>query len=346
MTETSPRVSRLLGDLRGGGPRVIDDFWHEVKTRETPLVEAVDDESALVTFLWRGEAEYTAVAYGVDVALSRIDGTDLWHGSQRLPLDLRTFYYLRHRDDGIPANLDGAGPSHIDPLNPHMFRFPADRRDQTDVGGWVSWLELPSAPDEPWSRPLAGVARGSLLRTSIRTTALGGRRSIVVYRPAGRPKGPVALLVVFDGFASRAVLRIPTTLDNLIAAERIPPTMALFVNAPSGKRRDWEMRPGPAIRNFVLRELMPWARRRWRISDDPQHRVISGASLGGLVAAYIAMKAPHEFGCVHSQIRQLLVAGSPRCRTGMAHPRLREPSAPPTQVLPGRRRQGNALSNR
>jgi enterochelin esterase family protein len=238
---------------------------------------------------------------GLEVTLSRIDGTDVWHGSQRLPTDLRTTYFLQHGTGGIPRTSDGVGPSHIDPLNPRPFRFPADPNDPTDHSEWVSLLELPSAPDEPWSRPLPGVARGSLLTTSIRTNALGGRRRVAVYRPADKPKDPMALLVVFDGFISRAVMRIPTTLDNLIAAGRIPATMALFVNAPNGKRRNRELCPGPAIRNFVLRELMPWARRRWRFSDDPQNRVVAGASLGGLVAAYLGMVAPHEFGRVLSQ---------------------------------------------
>jgi enterochelin esterase family protein len=295
-------VARLLRDLRRGDAQVVDDFWQEVQAEGTPLVEAVDDGTALVTFLWRGEATYTGTAW-LDVTLSRIDGTDLWYGSQRLPLDLRTLYYFRHVDGGyrFPSDPGGVGPFHLDPLNPRPVRLPADPNDPADYAAWLSLLELPAAPEEQWSQPLPGVARGSMLTTSISTAALGGRRRINVYRPAGRPQGPVALLVVFDGFASRTMLRIPTTLDNLIAAGHIPPTMALFITAPGGKRRDRELRPGSGIGNFVLRELIPWARHRWRISDDPQNRVIAGASLGGLAASYIGMVAPEEFGCVLSQ---------------------------------------------
>lgn len=303
MTEMSPRIAQLLRDLQRGGQRVIDDFWQDIQAEGTPLIESVDDGWVLVTFLWRGEARRTATGYGVDVTLSRIDRTDLWYGSQRLPSDLRTLYYFRHGTDRfiLPRDPRSDGPNHIDPFNRRPFYLPADRNDPTDYTSWLSLLELPSAPDESWSRPLPGVTRGSMLTTTIPTTALGGRRRVAVYRPATNPTGPLALLVVFDGFLARTVLRIPTTLDNLIAAGRIPPTLALFVTAPNGKRRGRELCPRPAIANFVLRELLPWAQHRWHISDDPGKRVVAGTSLGGLVASYIGMVAPDEFGCVLSQ---------------------------------------------
>lgn len=301
MTETSPRVARLLRDLPDRGSRVVDDFWREVTAAGTPLVEAVDGGSALVTFLWRGEAAHTATAWGVQVELRGIAGTDLWYGSQRLPADLRTLYYLRHRGDAIPTDPSGLGGSHVDAFNRRPFRFPADRSDPNDRSCWASLLELPAAPAEPWSGPRPGVPRGSLLQTSVRTAALGGRRRIGVYRPAGASEEPLPLLVVFDGYLSRTVLRIPTTLDNLIAAGRIPPTLALFVHAPSGGRRFRELRPGRAIRTFITRELLPWAQRRWHLSDDPRHRVVAGASLGGLAAAYVGLAAPEVFGGVIAQ---------------------------------------------
>jgi enterochelin esterase-like enzyme len=301
VTEISPRIARLLSDLPGGGSRVVDDFWREITVAGTPLVEAVENGSALVTFVWRGEAAHTATAWGVQVELRPIAGTDLWYGSQRLSTKLRTLYYLRHRGDDIPNDPRGVGPSHVDSLNRRSFRFPADRSDPDSRSYWASLLEMPAAPAEPWSYPRSAVPRGSLLQTSVHTVALGGQRRIGVYRPAAKDNGPVPLLIVFDGNESRTVLRIPTTLDNLIAAGYIPPMMALFVNAPSGARRFRELRPGPAIRHFVTRELLPWAQRRWSISNDPQHRVIAGSSLGGLVAAYIALVAPEKFGNVIAQ---------------------------------------------
>jgi enterochelin esterase family protein len=189
----------------------------------------------------------------------------------------------------------------VDALNRHPFRFPADPGDPNDHPSWASLLELPDAAAEPWSRPTPGVPRGALLQAGVRTAAWGGRRRVGVYRPAGARHAPVALLVVFDGYLSRTVLSMPTTLDNLIAAGRVPPTLALFVSASSGRRRFRELRPAAATRHFVIRELLPWARRRWPITDDPRRRVVAGSSLGGLAATYLGLVASDAFGGVLAQ---------------------------------------------
>ncbi|ASW54883.1 alpha/beta hydrolase-fold protein [Plantactinospora sp. KBS50] len=299
--ETSPRIARLLRDLSTGRDQALAEFWRELAVAGTPLVERVDADSALVTFLWRGEAAQTVTGWGVDVRLTRVPGTDLWYGSQRLPSDLCTLYYLRHGAERIPGDARGTGPTHVDPLNHHPVRFPRDRADPYDQDCWASLLELPAAPADRWSRPRPGVPRGTLLRTTLRSRALGGHRRIAVHRPAGRPRGPLPVLVVFDGHLSHQMLRIPTIMDNLLAAGRVPPTVTLFVTAPSGLRRFRELRPGGAIRTFVLRELLPWAQRRWQLTADPRQRVIAGSSLGGLAAAYLGLTAPETFGGVLAQ---------------------------------------------
>jgi enterochelin esterase-like enzyme len=282
-------------------PDALEKFWQEVAAAGTPLIEP-DGESVLVTFLWRGQARSTSVAWGCDVPLARIPSTDLWHGSARLPADLRSLYYLCHNGtEDVPTDAGGTGPTHIDPMNHHPFCFPVDPGDPTDRAHWASLLELPAAPAEPWTLPRPGVPRGALLQATLRSRALGGRRRVWVYRPSGVPVAGLPLLVVFDGFLSLKVLRIPTALDNLIAAGRIPPLVAVFVSSPNGERRNRELRPGRPIVDFVTRELVPWARRRWHVCDDPATRVIAGASLGGLAACYVGLRAARQFGAVIAQ---------------------------------------------
>ena len=160
MTETSPRIARLLGDLPARGHAAVDELWQEVRAAGTPLVEAVDGGSALVTFLWRGAAAHTATGWGVDVELRRIPGTDLWCGSQRLPT-LRTHALLPAAHwRRIPADPSGVGVSHVDALTRHPFCFPPDPGDPNGHASWASLPELPDAPAEPWSRPRVQVTRG------------------------------------------------------------------------------------------------------------------------------------------------------------------------------------------
>jgi enterochelin esterase-like enzyme len=302
LVDTSPRIARLRTDLHAVGPGALEDFWREVTAAGTPMVEPWDGDTSLVTFLWRGQARSTSVAWGADVRLTRLPETDMWYGSQALPADLRTVYYLSHDwADGVPTDPRGFGPSHIDAHNAHPFMFPRDPGDPTDRAVWTSLLELPAAPHEAWTARRPGVARGCMLQAKLASAALGGSRRIWVYRPAGLPTDGLPTLVVFDGFLSRTLLRIPTTLDNLIAAGEIPPLVAFFVSTPNGNRRDQELRPRRPILDFTTRELIPWARRRWRISEDPKDGVIAGASRGGLAAAYIALRAPDVFGAVICQ---------------------------------------------
>jgi enterochelin esterase family protein len=288
--------------LRAGAADALEDFWREVTVAGTPLVEPLGPDTVLVTFLWRGQAGTTSVGWGVNTRLIRLLETDVWYGTQTLPADLRTIYYLHHDGaEGLPTDPSGRGSSHVDPHNRHPFKFPGDPDDPVDHDQWMSLLELPAAASEEWTSPRPGVVAGSVQKTSLDSVALGGPRIVSVYRPAGVARDGLPSLVVYDGFLSRTVLNIPTTLDNLIAAGKVPPLIALFVSSPNDARRDEELRPGGSILDFTAGELVPWARERLRVSEDPKENVIAGASRGGLAAAYVALRAPDKFGAVISQ---------------------------------------------
>jgi enterochelin esterase-like enzyme len=294
----SPRITRLLADP---SPSAVDDFWREVSATGTPLIEPWDDDRVLVTFLWRGEARSTRAWWGVDIPLTRLPGTDIWHGAELLPADLRTIYCLLHDDaEDLPGDPGDDGPSHLDAGNPRRFLFPRDPQDAADHDQWASVLELPRAPAEQWTAPRPGVRPGPITETAVPGAALGGPRPVAVYRPAGLDTTGLPVLVVFDGFLSRTVLRIPTVLDNLIAAGRIPPVCALFVSNFSAER-ERELTPAPAIADFVVHELIPWARETLRTSTEPGVNMITGASRGGLIAAYLGLCAPEIFGAVVAQ---------------------------------------------
>jgi enterochelin esterase family protein len=300
MTDSSPRISRLFDEYRANGAKAVDEFWREVTASGTPLIEAPDEDSALVTFVWRGSAESTKVYWGVDLSLERFAETDLWYGSVRLPLDLRSIYFIGHDGtDDVPKEDTGSGAAHVDALNPEIVYFPGDPRDKTDYDAWASLLELPGAPDDAWS-VRTNAPHGSVTDELLPSTALDATRGVSVYLPPGVPTDGLPLLVVFDGYLGKTLLRIPETLDNLIAAGRIPPLVALLVGGQSDQRTD-ELTPTQPILDFVTGELVPWARRRWRVSEDPAQCVISGCSLGGLTAAFIGLRAPEIFGAVIAQ---------------------------------------------
>jgi enterochelin esterase-like enzyme len=293
----SPRIARLATNPTTSA---VDLFWSEAVAAGTPLIEPAGEGTALVTFLWRGEARSTHTQWGINTELTRLAGTDLWYRSVVLPADLRTVYFLQHDDQtAIPADTSGAGPSHIDAANPRRMLFPADPHDPADHDVWASLLELPAAPAEPWTATRPDVPAGQLTDDAVHSTALGGDHRVTVYQPPGAPTDDQPVLVVFDAHAALSVLRVPTVLDNLIGAGRIPPTAAVFLHT-TDDRRLHDLTPGPAIERFVCDEMLPWARKAWQVGSSG-HNMICGVSRGGLAAAYLGLHRPDVFTAALAQ---------------------------------------------
>jgi enterochelin esterase family protein len=135
------------------------------------------------------------------------------------------------------------------------------------------------------------------------STTLGNTRRIFVYLPPGYQSSdpPYSLLVVFDGAAYIGLVPTPVVLDNLIADRRIPPVVAVLVDNPSAEARNKELDCYRPFGDFVVNELLPWARERWRITDDPRRITLAGSSGGGQASVCVAQQHPGRFGAVLAQ---------------------------------------------
>lgn len=304
----SPRLRALQQALVSGGADT-EAFWTEMRERGTPLVEPdahpAPDGSVLVTFLWRG-AQRNAWVFGAPSgnhdAMARLEGSDVWYRSYRVPPDTRLGYKLA---PDVPE-LNAPAPvrrraivatAQRDPLNARSF--PAR---PIDIFAGESVLELPQAPVQEWVAAREGVAQGVVARHRVSSTVLGNTRDVTLYRPVGWQPGAAgnALLVAFDGDAYQNEIPTPTILDSLIAAGELPPTAAILISNPSRKARNEELPPNPAFMRFLATELMPWARSQG-VAADADRTVVAGASYGGLAAAYAGLQHPEWFGNVYSQ---------------------------------------------
>jgi enterochelin esterase family protein len=320
----SPRLEALRAALAGGDGAALERFWAEVAAAGTPLIEplAGDDAHALVTFLWRegrgrrrpvtGVAVASALGRGDLIAihhpepLARLVGTDLWYRTNRAPAALRTSYTLHV--DGVPY-LAGQP----DPLNRHAWSLAGLAGDAAPVAGaelaftfsmTKSTVALPAAPPQRWCAPRPGAPAGALVCHRVPSAALGepGRRVWVYTSPGvAAGGGEPALLLFFDGWFYAYPLALPATLDNLRAAGRIPPVVAVLVDNPLPTRgRDLGARPSVFLR-FVTDELLPWVRHRYPASTDAARTVVGGFSAGGFAAAALALDHPARFGNVLTQ---------------------------------------------
>ncbi|MCO8123211.1 alpha/beta hydrolase-fold protein [Stieleria sp. TO1_6] len=158
------------------------------------------------------------------------------------------------------------------------------------------------------------------------------RRDYTVYVPAQyRDDQPANLMVFMDGknYANpRGAFRVPIVLDNLIAEQAIPVTVAVFVNpgtvpaekpgAKDRSNRSFEYDSmGDRYARFLVDEFLPVALQGLNVSNDPSRRAVCGISSGGICAFTAAWEKPDQFGKVISHIGSFT-----NIRGGWAYPGL------------------------
>ena len=297
----SPRLAALQQELEVGNVAALDAFWQEVKEQGAPLLEPIpsDARNLRVTFLWRTTEETQSVALvsnlsgqmGASETMTCMPGTDLWHKTYKLPNDTRESYQFAV-----------AGNNLTDPFNPHKHVFPSD--PEIGLTGWESSvLELPDAPSQRWSTPHVSIRRGQVTLHRIRHEVLDNEYRVWVYTPPGYTAdgAPYGWLLVFDGWFYSNLIPTPTILDNLLADGLLPPLVAILVGHPFDKYRRRDLACYPPFEDFLVREIVPWARQKYHLGNDPAQTAVVGASLGGMMAAYIGLRHSDLFGNVLAQ---------------------------------------------
>lgn len=154
----------------------------------------------------------------------------------------------------------------------------------------------------PDSSPRPGVPRGTVTEHEWDTSRVfpGTRRRYYVYVPAHYRSSEAAALMVFqDGqlyLDPDGELRAGVVLDNLIDRGEMPVTIGLFVDPGEPEHRNAEYDAfDDAFATFLLTEIVPEVRSRYRISDDPDRWAICGGSSGGSCAFTVAWMRPDRF---------------------------------------------------
>jgi enterochelin esterase-like enzyme len=268
-----------------------------------PIIEAIKDDSkdVNVLYLYYGD-ENTANVQVFGGTHSSVGGTQLdrflrtplFFGSEIVPKDSR----YRYGFTVIETRL--MGPNHGIQISEQI-----DRPDpfNPDIFGDLSVLTLPDAPPQPYVVENNSVPRGKVSPTSFQSSSLNENRKLSIYPPPGYDSvKAVDLLIVFDGETydggRASLIPTPTILDNLIAAGKIAPTVAVFVNST---QRNRDLGGYPPFSDFISLELIPWVRKNYRVKDGPSHVVLAGSSRGGVAASHCAFLHSDVVGNVLSQ---------------------------------------------
>jgi poly(3-hydroxybutyrate) depolymerase len=174
----------------------------------------------------------------------------------------------------------------------------------------------------------------------------GTVRRYWIYVPAQYSKSaPASVLVFQDG--QRATnpdgsLRIQNVLDNLIAKKDIPVTIGIFITPgnlsehypdnlgfgnPNHRAEEYDAL-NDAYSRFLIDELLPEVSKLYRLTDDPEQRVIGGTSSGAICAFTVAWQRPDVFRKVISIIGSYTSIGYSPAHDGL-------PMTPGGDLYPG-----------
>lgn len=159
------------------------------------------------------------------------------------------------------------------------------------------------------ARAVDGEIRGPIPRGKVETFRIPsphppGSRQVWVYTPPGyeaRHDTAARLLVAFDGGEYLEDIPVPRILDSLIAAGRVPPTIALLIADSTSSARLDDLANRAWFADYLAADVVPWVRAHWRVPRDPHRVIVTGSSAGGLASAYVALRHPEVFGNVLSQ---------------------------------------------
>ena len=269
-----------------------------MKKCSTPIVSGTK-----AVFLWEGAAKHVNIVgdwthWRTQIPMKRIRCTSWFYHTEELPRNARLQYKFV---------IDGTAWEN-DPRNPHASK---------EGFGTNSEVIMPEYHDESWLKPeyIEGkpLRHGEIVKLSVESAALQEPREIMLYLPyqyalpsdESIPPTTYPLLVMHDGAESLSLGQFHHILDHLIHAGRIAPCVGVFI-APNLSKRNAEYTLNPAYLKFCTEEALPKAleeatKRGYAISQKPLERCVGGASLGGLLATYMAFHAPSEFGVFFAQ---------------------------------------------
>ncbi len=205
-------------------------------------------------------------------------GTNLWIREGTLTADGRTDYKVVVNSNWI-----------LDPANPLQM--------WSGLGSANNELRMPNYafPQETVRNP--ATPRGSLTSNiPHNSTNLGYSVNYRVYTPfnyAAAQLRDLPVVYVTDGheYLADHLGSMVITLDNLIAARDLQPTIAVFIdprNPTTGaNRRLSEYNMNANFANFVANELVPAIDSAYRTDPSADARTILGTSMGGLAAAHL-----------------------------------------------------------
>ncbi|MDT5262109.1 MAG: hypothetical protein QOC61_1113, partial [Acidobacteriota bacterium] len=255
------------------------DLVERLKSAKTsPLVEGED-----VTFIYRGDARRVEVVGDFTgwspsgLVLQDVPGAKAKAIRLKFPKGARLEYKFIADGEWI-----------LDPLNPN--------RNNNGVGGQNSNFVGPDY------RPAPNAAGRDELRGRLERLALTGddKRKVQVYLPPGYTEGRARYPVLYmqDGTQFIELGRAAEIADRMIVEGKIEPFIIIFIDPLERMKEYWA---NDQFADWMAQTLVPLVDSRYRTRAEREGRALSGASLGGVISVWTALRHPEVFARVGGQ---------------------------------------------
>ena len=253
------------------------DFAERAKNAKTsPQVEGED-----VTFVYRGDAkrvevvgDFTGWAPSGLVLRDAPGATNIKYIRLKFPTAARLEYKLIADGEWVP-----------DPLNPN--------RNNNGVGGFNSYFTGPAYHPPTFSKG------SDELRGRIEPLIVPGdeKRKVQVYLPPGYGETSARYPVLYmqDGSQSIELGRAAETADRMISEGKVVPFIIVFIDPIDRMKEYWA---DDRFADWMAATLVPFVDSRYRTRAARDGRALAGASLGGTISVWTALRHSDLFARV------------------------------------------------
>lgn len=263
--------------------KMIDSFMVVARAQGIPYIE-----DTIANFIYRGSGsnvylsgDFNGWSSSAD-KLIKVSGTNFFYISKIFERDARLDYKFIVDGNWI-----------LDPNNPKTCPGGFGPNSELAMPDYVQPVEIKYYPEIPH-----GVLRDTIFFSSY----LNNSRTIRVYLPPDYESSTDSFPVILmhDGLEYVSLASMHNVLDYLIAHNKIEPIIGVFV-PPVNRTPEYAGNQMNSFKNFIVQELLPYIRSRYRVKSGPENCAVAGASNGGNISLYLALNNPEVFGNVAAQ---------------------------------------------
>lgn len=179
------------------------------------------------------------------------------------------------------AFLDAEGRPFPDPDNPHKAQNP-----------WWTYPRAIELPGFHYTAPHQPSRLVEVHRHRLESKAFGATRRYHVYNPTAPAQ---ATLYAHDGVAYYRTARLAEVAQGLLESGLIRPVRIVFIEPEDRQSEYWF---NPVYERHLLHEVIPAVESHYGATPE---KGLMGASLGGLVSGWLALRHPELFQKVATQ---------------------------------------------